>query len=194
MFMFGKDDLVLEIGGPQNLKIKIPANPEKAGTIRIAGTMNDSIVDGPGLRFTVFTQGCPHHCEGCHNPQTWDFKGGKDVEIAEIVEKMRRNPLLSGVTLSGGEPFMQAEACAEIAEAAHGMGLNVWTYTGYTWEEIVGRPQFWNLLIETDVLVDGPFVKEQKSLDLLYRGSRNQRLIDVKKSIDAGRVVLWESD
>ena len=166
--------------------------------IRIAGTVNDSIVDGPGLRFTVFTQGCPHHCEGCHNPQTWDFDGGKTVEIAEIVEKMRKNPLLSGVTLSGGEPFMQADACAKIAEAAHGMGLNVWTYTGHTWEmltEVAKRPPGWvTLLKETDVLVDGPFVKDQKSLELLYRGSQNQRLIDVKKSLDAGTVVLWEPD
>ena len=192
--MFGKGDAYLEIAGPQNLKIKIPENPEKAGTIRIAGVVNDSIVDGPGLRFTVFTQGCPHHCAGCHNPQTWDFEGGNVVEIGEIVRKIEKNPLLSGVTLSGGEPFMQAYACAEIAKAAYGMGMNVWTYTGYTWEKILGMPQFWALLIETDVLVDGPFIQEQKSMDLLYRGSRNQRLIDVKKSIDAGKVILWVPD
>ena len=214
--MFGKGDLFLEIERPQNLKIKISLNkggaiksdgiridmgddahemvgPPKA--IRIAGVVNDSIVDGPGLRFTVFTQGCPHHCEGCHNPQTWDFDGVKVVEIAEIVEKIRKNRLLTGITLSGGEPFMQALECAEIAREAHGLGLSVWTYTGYTWEKITGmvgdRPQWWALLKETDVLVDGPFIQEEKSLDLLYRGSRNQRLIDVKKSIYAGRVVLW---
>ena len=166
--------------------------------IRISGTVNDSIVDGPGLRFTVFTQGCPHHCEGCHNPQTWNIRGGETKEIAWIIEQIKKNPLLSGVTLSGGEPFMQADACAKIAESAHGIGLNVWTYTGFTWERIEkffdSLPSFKRLLEETDVLVDGPFMKDQKSLELLYRGSRNQRLIDVKKSLDAGMVVLWEHD
>ena len=195
--MFAKGDTFLGIEGPQNFKIKISEEPETK-TIRIAGTVNDSIVDGPGLRFTVFTQGCPHHCAGCHNPQTWDFDGGKVVEISEIVEKLRKNPLLSGVTLSGGEPFMQAKECAEIAKEAHGMGLNVWTYMGYTWDDLTGmikRPPQWGMLLnETDVLVDGPFIQEGKSLDLLYRGSRNQRLIDVKKSIDERRVVLWEPD
>ncbi len=164
-------------------------------TIRIAGTANDSIVDGPGLRFTVFAQGCLHHCAGCHNPQTWEEDGGETVEIAGIVEKIRRNPLLSGVTLSGGEPFMQAAECAEIAKAAHGMGLNVWTYTGYTWEELERKmksvPRFRTLLMETDVLVDGPFIQGQRSLELLYRGSRNQRLIDVQKSLAAGKAMLW---
>ena len=103
--------------------------------LRIAGTVNDSIVDGPGIRFTIFTQGCPHHCEGCHNPQTHDFNGGEIVEADEIIEKIKKNPLLDGVTFSGGEPFCQAETLADIGKEIKSLGLNVITYTGYTFDE-----------------------------------------------------------
>ena len=162
--------------------------------IRIAGTVNDSIVDGPGLRFTVFTQGCPHHCPGCHNPETHDPAGGRDADTEEIIRQMLVNPLLSGVTLSGGDPMEQPLPCAEIARAAHQNMLNVWTYTGYTLDALLKQndPDRLALLQETDVLVDGPFLQQERSLELRYCGSRNQRLIDVKASLAAGQVILWQ--
>jgi len=158
--------------------------------IRIAGTADDSIVDGPGIRYTVFTQGCPHHCPGCHNPETHDFAGGREVDTGKILEQILDNPLLDGVTLSGGDPFCQAEACAEIARGAHAAGLNVWCYTGYTCDELIsGRPEWMELLRETDVLVDGRFLLEKRSLECRFRGSTNQRLIDVKKTLESGLIV-----
>lgn len=162
--------------------------------MRIAGLVQDSIVDGPGLRFAVFTQGCPHRCEGCHNPETHDENSGIEIPVVEIVGKMRANPLTDGVTLSGGEPFSQADDCAEIAEAAKKEGLSVWTYTGYTFEELLqsGDRHIRNLLALTDVLVDGPYVESERSLNLKWRGSRNQRLIDVPKSLAEGNTVIFE--
>ena len=162
--------------------------------IRIAGTVNDSIVDGPGLRFTVFTQGCPHHCPGCHNPETHDPMGGRDADTEDIIKDMLRNPLLSGVTLSGGDPMLQPAPCLQIARAAHRNELNVWLYTGYTWEQLCASndPDRMALLAEADVLVDGPFIAAERSLELKYCGSRNQRLIDVKASLSAGCIVLWQ--
>ena len=162
--------------------------------MRIANTISDSIVDGPGLRFTVFTQGCPHHCPGCHNPETHDPAGGREVPAEALAEQLAQNPLLSGLTLSGGEPFLQAAACAALARLARAQGLNVWTYTGYTYEQLLAEadPDRLALLAATDVLVDGPFVLARKSYDALFRGSTNQRLIDVAASRRAGRVVLWQ--
>lgn len=157
--------------------------------IRIFGIANDSIVDGPGLRLTVFTQGCPHGCPGCHNPQSHDFAGGREMDTGEILKMMRENPLLDGVTLSGGEPFCQVEACLEIAKAAHAAGLNVWGYSGYTFEQLRQKPECASLLTELDVLVDGPFVLAKRSLECPWRGSTNQRLIDVRKSLNAGEAV-----
>lgn len=136
--------------------------------LRIAGTVNDSIVDGPGIRFTIFTQGCPHHCEGCHNPQTHDFNGGEIVEADEIIEKIKKNPLLDGVTFSGGEPFCQAETLADIGKEIKSLGLNVITYTGYTFDEIYENrdKNHWNeLLSVTDFLIDGKFILQQKGLE-----------------------------
>lgn len=162
--------------------------------MRIANTVSDSIVDGPGLRFTVFTQGCPHRCPGCHNPDTHDPAGGQEAAVDELAEKLLSNPLTDGLTLSGGEPFCQAEECAKLAAAAREKGLNVWTYTGYTYERLISGevPGAMDLLAQTDVLVDGPFVEAQKSYAALFRGSTNQRLIDVPRSLAAGQVVLWE--
>lgn len=162
--------------------------------IRIAGTVDDSIVDGPGFRYTVFTQGCSHHCPGCHNPETHDFAGGRTVDTEAIVAQMRANPLLDGLTLSGGDPMEQPAPCAELARQAHALGLNVWCYTGYTLEQLLQEadPERLALLRETDVLVDGPFLLAQRSLELKYCGSRNQRLIDVKKTLAAGVPTLWE--
>lgn len=161
--------------------------------IRIAGTVNDSIVDGPGLRFAVFTQGCSHHCPGCHNPETHDPLGGREEDTENLIQKMKKNPLISGITLSGGDPMEQSAPCLELAKAAHAMNLNVWTYTGYTWEQLLrendeGRMA---LLRETDVLVDGPFLQDQRSLELNFCGSKNQRLIDVPSSLRENRVALW---
>ena len=159
--------------------------------MRIAGLANDSIVDGPGLRLTVFTQGCPHHCPGCHNPQSHDFAGGKLCDTGEILEIMHDNTLLDGITLSGGEPFAQAEACAELARAAHDAGLSVWCYTGYIFEELLqGKPEWLELLSNIDVLVDGPFVLSQRTLEAHFRGSSNQRIIDVQQSLRTVKTVL----
>ena len=161
--------------------------------MRIANWISDSIVDGPGLRLTVFTQGCPHRCPGCHNPDTWDPAGGREVTLEDLEELLDQNPLLQGLTLSGGEPFRQAADCAALARAASARGLDVWTYTGYTWESLTAAGDAgWDaLLAATDVLVDGPFLQARKSYAALFRGSDNQRLIDVKKSRTAGHVVLW---
>lgn len=162
--------------------------------MRIANTIQDSIVDGPGLRFTVFTQGCPHHCPGCHNPETHDPNGGKEVPVAELAGRMASNPATQGLTLSGGDPFLQAAECAQLARLAHGQGRNVWVYTGYIYEDLMtsGNQDWLDLLAETDVLVDGPFVEGLKSYAALFRGSSNQRLIDLNKTRQAGEVVLWQ--
>ncbi|MDD4079954.1 MAG: anaerobic ribonucleoside-triphosphate reductase activating protein [Eubacteriales bacterium] len=160
--------------------------------IRISGTVMDSIVDGPGLRFTVFTQGCPHRCPGCHNPETHDPLGGRIADTEDLLARMRENPLLSGLTLSGGEPFAQPEACLALALAARALGLDVWVYSGYTYEELLKRGgAARELLTACDVLVDGPFIMDQRSLELSFRGSRNQRLIDLAKTREAGEVRLW---
>lgn len=163
--------------------------------LRIAGTVNDSIVDGEGLRFTIFVQGCPHRCKGCHNPHTHDFDGGTVMEIDELLEKIKQNPLLDGVTFSGGEPFCQAEALAVLGEDIKKLGLNIVTYTGYTFEDLWRRRNgvgIERLLRVTDILIDGPFIEEEKSYQLRFRGSKNQRMIDCQKSIEKGAVVEYE--
>jgi len=164
--------------------------------IRLSGVVNDSIVDGPGIRLTVFTQGCPHHCPDCHNPQTHDPQGGFVGDTDLIVAALADNPLLDGVTLSGGEPLDQPIACKQIAENAKQIGLNVWAYTGYLWEQLLdaGNPDVLQLLQQIDVLIDGPFLKDQRSLELLFCGSKNQRIIDVKKSLKSGNIILWERE
>ncbi len=165
-----------------------------SNTLRISGLVKESIVDGPGFRFTIFTQGCSHHCPGCHNPQTHAFDGGRLVEVNDLAELIKKNPLLDGITLSGGEPFEQAAACSMLARLAHGMKLHVMTYTGYTYEEILegatDKPEWAELLNETDILADGRYEAARRNLLLRFRGSDNQRLIDVKQSIKEGRLVL----
>ena len=162
--------------------------------ISLSGVTGDSIVDGPGLRLTIFTQGCLHHCPGCHNPQTHDPEGGSWADTEDILAAAAENPLLDGITLSGGDPFLQPVPCLALAEGAHKIGLNVWTYTGYTWEALLEEndAEKLALLKETDVLVDGPFLLAERSLELRFCSSRNQRLIDVKKSLAEDKVVLWE--
>ncbi|MBQ2047358.1 MAG: anaerobic ribonucleoside-triphosphate reductase activating protein [Schwartzia sp.] len=164
--------------------------------LRIAGLVDDSIVDGEGYRFTVFTQGCPHHCEGCHNPETWDPQGGRIEDTDKILSEILQNPLLQGVTFSGGEPFAQAAPLAELAKKIHSHGLDIWSYTGYTYEKLCSSddPAVHALLDELDVLVDGPFVLSQKDLTLEFRGSKNQRVIDMNATRKEGRVVLKYND
>lgn len=159
--------------------------------IKVSSVINDSIVDGPGIRLAVFTQGCSHKCPSCHNPQTHDINGGKETTTERIVEIMSQNPLLDGVTLTGGDPFVQPKECSEIAKSAHKLGLNVWTYTGYTYEELLksGNPEFVRLLNNTDVLIDGRFLINQRSLELKFRGSKNQRVIDMNKTRETGCIV-----
>ncbi len=169
--------------------------------LRVAGLVNDSIVDGPGFRLSVFTQGCPHNCEGCHNPQTHDFNGGYIMDTDEIYEQVIANPMLDGITLSGGDPFCQCKPLAELAGKIHAYKerpLNVIAYTGYTFEQLVKNADkdngFMELLKECDYLIDGRFVLAQRSLELKFRGSRNQRFIDVKKSLEKGEVVALDDD
>ena len=162
--------------------------------MRIANTIQDSIVDGPGLRFTVFTQGCPHHYPGCHNPETHDPDGGVEISVEELAQRMNSNPATDGLTLSGGDPFLQAAECAQLAKIAHESGRNVWAYTGWTYEALLkeGDPDRLALLEQVDVLVDGPFVEKLKSYAALFRGSSNQRLIDMNKTRETGEIVLWQ--
>ena len=164
--------------------------------LRIAGIENDSIVDGPGIRMTVFVQGCPHGCEGCHNPQTWDFKGGHDMTDDAIMQKISENPLLDGVTFSGGEPFCQAAKLARLGRRILERGLNIITYTGFTYEELIAKADenncYRQLLDITDILIDGRFILAQKDLTLKFRGSANQRIIDVKRSLAEGKAVICE--
>ncbi len=167
-------------------------------TIQVAGIVPDSIVDGIGNRLTVFTQGCPHRCPGCHNPQTHAFGIGTEMTPEEILAQIADNPLLSGVTFSGGEPFSQAQALAELGQRVQEMGgLDIVTFTGYTFEQLLDGMEEnpgWRALLEvTDVLIDGPFLMEQKSYELRFRGSSNQRCINVPESLRSGTVVLAEA-
>lgn len=163
--------------------------------LRVAGIVSDSIVDGPGLRLSVFTQGCARHCPGCHNPESHDPLGGEQMPARDIADMVKRNPLLSGITLTGGEPMEQAAACLALVRMLPDE-QTVWVYSGYTYEEIIEAPdaEMRLLLDACDVLVDGPFDKEQRSLSLPFRGSRNQRLIDLRKTKETGAVVLLEPD
>lgn len=165
-------------------------------TLRISGVIDDSIVDGPGIRLTIFTQGCPHRCEGCHNPQTHDFDGGETVTLESLLEKVKSNPLLDGVTFSGGEPFCQAKQLYELGLEIKKAGLNVVTYTGYLYEYLTERADpgnyYWELLSVTDYLVDGPFILSKRDILLKFKGSSNQRIIDVKKSLAEKKVVEAE--
>ena len=165
-------------------------------TIRMAGVVRESIVDGPGLRMAVFCQGCPHGCPGCHNQETHDFAGGYDCEIEKIVQAVKADPLLDGVTFSGGEPFCQPEAFFNLALALKELrpDLNLMAYSGYTYEELTAMHSEGvdRLLAIIDYLVDGPFILAERDLTLLFRGSANQRVIDMNRTRAAGTVVLAE--
>ena len=162
--------------------------------LELSGIVTDSIVDGPGIRTTVFSQGCPHHCKGCHNPETWAFGIGTKVAVEKILDIVASNPLCRGVTFSGGEPFAQAAGFAKLAKLLKEKGYEVASYTGYTFEQLLsGAPEQRELLGAIDVLIDGPFVLEEKTLEAAFRGSRNQRILDVPKSLAAGEAVAVTS-
>ena len=162
--------------------------------LAIPEIQKDSIVDGEGIRSVIWTQGCLHNCPGCHNPETHSFKEGFLVDVFEIKNQIKKLEGQDGITFSGGDPIEQAEACAEIAIYAKELGFNVWCYTGYTFEELIERmeyfPKIKSFLDNIDVLVDGKFKITEKSYDVPFRGSKNQRLIDVKKSFEKGKVVV----
>ena len=156
----------------------------------LAGIQTDSIVDGPGIRTTVFCQGCPHHCPGCHNPETWEFGCGTPTEAETVLEIVRGNPLCRGVTFSGGEPFSQAEELARLGKMLKAAGYEVAAYSGYTLEQLLeGTDGQKELLGTLDVLIDGPFLQAERSLELNFRGSRNQRVLNVPESLKAGKAV-----
>ena len=162
--------------------------------IRIAGIVKNSITDGPGFRYTIFTQGCPHNCFACHNPESHSFTDGYEISTNQIINEIVDDRLLDGVTFSGGEPFMQARQLADLASAIKKQtNLNIYCFTGYTWEELQEqlntRPGWDELIKEVDIIIDGRFELALKSFDLRFRGSSNQRAIDVKKSIEAGHAV-----
>lgn len=152
--------------------------------LRLSGLVKESIVDGPGLRYTVFVQGCPHNCIGCHNPETHDPLGGYLLSINEIFKDIKNNPLLDGVTFSGGEPFEQVASLAALARMVKKEGLNVIVYTGYIWEKLIKNSDFMPLVKEADFIVDGPFILAQRTLELPFRGSSNQRIINVKDELE----------
>ncbi len=164
--------------------------------VRVNGIVAQSIVDGPGLRLTVFTQGCPHACIGCHNPQTHNPTAGFDVDTDHVLSAFKRNPLLAGVTFSGGEPILQAESLIPLAQAVVDMGKNCIIYSGFTFEELVGMHDkaVDELLSLCKLLIDGRFVLEQRDLTLTFRGSHNQRIINIPASLEQGRAVLAEID
>ncbi len=164
-------------------------------TIRLYGISDDSIVDGPGIRLAIFTQGCKHCCAGCHNPEAQPFEGGNLVRTETLLDKVEANPLIAGITLTGGEPFDQAAELIQLAKSVREKGLTVWAYSGYLFEDLKAcepSAAAAELLDEIDVLVDGPFKQDLKSLDLKWRGSSNQRIIDVPASLKSGQVIEFE--
>ena len=165
--------------------------------IRLARDIQtDSIVDGEGIRTVIWTQGCIHNCKGCHNPDTHSFTDGNLVDIEKIKEILSTLKGQSGITFSGGDPMCQPKECAEIAKYAKSIGLNIWCYTGYTYERLMEvskkNKDIINFLKQIDILVDGPFILSQKSFDVKFRGSKNQRIIDVVKSLKENKVIQKE--
>ena len=164
--------------------------------LKVAGIVNDSITDGPGLRYTLFLQGCPHHCEGCHNPQTWSQNGGTIMDSNIILEQIKNNTLLQGVTFSGGEPLIQAKNLILLANEIKKLNLDLAIYTGYTFEELLQNNNEYQiqLLKIADILIDGRFDKNKKDYKLKFCGSYNQRIIDLKESFKQNKLVLNTSE
>ena len=165
-------------------------------SIQLAGIIRESIVDGPGIRFVVFVQGCPHKCPGCHNAETHDPAGGYTGDTSRLFDEFIKNPMLKGMTFSGGEPFEQAHPLIELAKQVHETGKNIITFTGYTLEYLLAHANdengYLDLLKQTDILIDGPFILEKKSMLLHFRGSSNQRALDVAASLEQGKAVEIE--
>jgi len=164
--------------------------------LKISGVVDGSIVDGPGIRYTIFTQGCPHKCEGCHNPQTHDIKNGYSMKVGDIIKEIENDPLLKGITISGGEPFIQAKKLSKLIENINNKKLDIIAYTGFVFEDLLKRSNEENgyveLLKKVDILMDGKFDISKKAEKLLFRGSYNQRAIDVKESLKINRVVEYQ--
>lgn len=160
------------------------------GKIKVLNIIQDSIVDGVGLRATIFFAGCPHRCKGCHNPESWNTEYGVDYSVEEIMSEIRTNKITKGVTLSGGDPFFQAKEIAPLAKQIKKEGYNLWAYTGYLFEDILNDVNQMELLSFIDVLVDGKFEIENKDLTLAFRGSSNQRIINVQQSLEENSVIL----
>ena len=159
--------------------------------LRVLHIVEGTSVDGPGLRTSIYLAGCSHHCPGCHNPASWNFQGGEERTIDELMQVIAYNE--APVTLSGGDPLQQPRGTRELIQRVkRELGYNVWCFTGYTWEEIVGDPVLLDTVRELDVLVDGPFVAAERDISLRFRGSRNQRLIDVQRTLDSGMLTLWK--
>jgi len=162
--------------------------------MRLSGITQESLVDGPGLRYVIFTQGCTHQCPHCQNPETWDKDGGKEYSARQVIRLLKQQKKKKqGVTFSGGEPFLQAADLAEVAQAARQMGWDVVTYTGFTYEELIADNNggVKALLYATDILIDGKYVHALRDIGLKFRGSSNQRLIDVTQTQNKGGIVLW---
>ena len=167
--------------------------------IRLASDLQpDSVVDGTGIRTVIWTQGCAHHCPGCHNPETWSFDDGELVDVEDVIERIRELEGQDGITFSGGDPFYQPEACTILAKKIHKLGMNVWCYTGFTFEQLLNLgdtdKNIMDFLKNIDVLVDGPFIIAKHSYNIKFRGSTNQRIIDVKESLKKKKVVIAMKD
>ena len=161
--------------------------------IRVLDVIEDTMVDGPGFRTSIYCAGCRHKCPGCHNPQSWDPKGGREMTTEQLMKIIEADPY-ANVTFTGGDPMYQCDGFAELARAIHSRtNKDIWCYTGFTFETLITRAQR-ELLELLDVLVDGPFVQKLHDPDLLFRGSSNQRLIDVQASLYAGETILWQPD
>jgi len=164
--------------------------------MRLSGITPESLVDGPGLRYVIFTQGCPHQCPHCHNPETWDMNAGKEYSVKQVIRLLKQQKKTKqGVTFSGGEPFLQAQELAKAALAAHQTGLDVVTYTGFTYEQLMDSKDegVKELLRASDILIDGKYIHELRDIELPFRGSSNQRIIDLAKTREKGEIVLWDN-
>ena len=160
--------------------------------IRLSSELQrDSVVDGEGIRTVIWTQGCPHHCRGCHNPITHSFTGGFLKDVDELVNEISQLEFQDGITFSGGDPMMQPEECTYIAQKCKEMGYNIWCYTGFLYEELLDDPKKVKFLNYIDVLVDGKFEIDKKSYSAKFRGSSNQRLINVKASLKKGKAFVF---
>jgi len=162
--------------------------------MRLSGLVSESLVDGPGLRYVIFTQGCPHRCPHCQNPETWDESAGEEFSVKQVIRLIKQQKKTKrGVTFSGGEPFLQAGELAKVAIAAHQLGWDVVTYTGFTYEELVAdnNDEIKTLLAATDILIDGKYIHKLRDIKLQFRGSSNQRLIDITRTQKSGKIILW---